>query len=259
MSNIHIIVKHHEGGFFSNFNKVTTFLKDNPTVGKITWDLQGQPYGAFAYNCGEVFGKLFNTFDNKRDITDTVLLGEYEQQEFTGNRVNAYYTSSDNDWRFELNKTLSFFIPTTELKALSGALDKSFSKLKNKKLIGILKRNERLKCEQTSGELPNIDTYFDIIDKHFDDNTYLCLSVDNITDLNKFIKRYKRCIYNPHMKRTNCNTDEEPHFQPGSAANAMYTYLDVIMLSKCQQLVHPISNMATASLYFNPTQTSIYI
>ena len=31
------------------------------------------------------------------------------------------------------------------------------------------------------------------------------------------------------------------------------------MLSKCNYFIHPVSNMATAALYFNPELKSIYI
>jgi len=43
MKNILVKVSHHEGGFFSNFNKVTTYLKDKNVAG-IHWNLQVQPY-----------------------------------------------------------------------------------------------------------------------------------------------------------------------------------------------------------------------
>jgi len=258
-NNIHLVVKFHEGGFFSNFNKITTFLKNtSDNVVKITWDLQGQPFGAFAYNCGEVFGKLFKEYSTGEKYKDTIVLDTYTDTSFTGREVHNKYSLLD--WRKEFYNTLTFFKPTDLLQE---ALDKINYKYifssKKINLIGILKRNDRLKCEQNNNTLPTLDKYFSCIDKRFTENTYLYLSVDNNHDLNAFVERYKRCIYNSKMRRTHLCTDTEPHFQPGTANDALFTYLDVYSLSKCNALIHPLSNMATAALYFNPNMESIYI
>ena len=101
--------------------------------------------------------------------------------------------------------------------------------------------------------------YREEIDKLKDENTYLYLAVDNLHDINSFIDRYKKCIYNPKSRRTNYCTDEEPHFTPGTVDDAIATYLEVFTLSKCNKFIHPVSNMATAVMYFNPNIKSNYI
>jgi hypothetical protein len=258
MKKIHLRVFQHEGGFFSNFNKVTNFLRQND-VAKITWHMQGQPYGAFAYNCGEVFSKLFLPYDDESKVTDIVDLLVYDTEEYTGNNVYIKYKNNDIKWRTEFNNTLRYFNPTEKLQQLISSMDLSFNKLKDNNFIGVLKRNDRLKCEQPNNTLPTLQDYFTEIDKVYDDKTYLCLSVDNTYDIQKFVDKYKRCIYNPKIRRTRVTTDEEPHFLPGTEIDAMYAYLEVVMTSKCRAFIHPVSNMATASLYFNPKQISIYI
>lgn len=259
MDNIYLRVHQHEGGFFSNFNKIATYLSDYPNVSKITWHLYGQPYGAFAYNCGELFSNLFKTYQSEKESNLIVDLQTYNRTTYTGKDIHYQYISNNTEWRYNLNKTLKYFIPTGELQSLITTLDNILNNIKPKKLIGVLKRNNRLSCEQQNNTLPTIERYFEEIDKIFDDETYVCLSVDNVSDLNQFIKKYKRCIFNPKIRRTQTVFDEEPHFLPGSKLDAMYTYLEVYMLSKCQTFIHPVSNMATASLYFNPQQQSIYI
>lgn len=259
MKNIHLNVLFHEGGFFSNFNKVTTFLKNtSDNVVKITWDLQGQPYGAFAYNCGEVFGKLFEEYNSGIEADETVILQTYTDTSYTGREVHEKYFFED--WRYEFNNTLKYFIPTS-------LLQEHINKIKYKyifgsekvNLIGILKRNERLKCEQHDNTLPALEDYFREINKIKTDDTYLYLSVDNNYDVEQFIKRYKKCIYNPKVRRTSVSTDEEPHFTPGTTEDALHTYLEVYTLSMCNYFIHPLSNMSTAVLYFNPNIKSIYI
>jgi len=259
MSNIHLIVSEHEGGFFSNFNKVATFLKGTDKhISKITWNLQGQPYGAFAYSCSEVFSKLFQEYNNGQSVDEIIKLTEYTDTAYTGKEVNNKYPLTE--WRYEFNQTLKYFITTPALQELQDKIEYKYIFSSSKiNLIGVLKRNELLKCEQRNGVMPTLEEYFQQIDKLINENTYLYLAVDNIEDLNAFINRYKKCIYNPKVRRSNKCTDTEPHFTPGTQDDAINTYLEVFILSKCKYLVHPLSNMSTAALYFNPNLISIYI
>lgn len=260
MKNLHVEVKFHEGGFFSNFNKVVTFIdscQDN--ICRITWNLQGQPYGAFAYNCGEVFGKLFDEYNNGQSVDQEYTLETYNNLKYTGRDVHKVYVEEDATWRNNLNKTLKYFTPTPLLQSGIDKLQTNSIFNRQVNIIGVLKRNELLKCEQSSNRMPSLEDYFKEIDKEFTDNTYLFLSVDNINDLNSFIDRYKKCIYNTKTRRTQYCTDTEPHFIPGTAEDAKNIYLEVHALSKCNSFIHPLSNMSTAVLYFNPTIKSIYI
>lgn len=251
-------VHQHEGGFFSNFNKVITFLKNN-NVSKIDWKLYGQPYGAFAYSCGEVFGKLFESYDDGQPSHDQFILRNYIDYTFTGKDVYKKYNDKDQSWRKELNSKLKYFKPTDLLQKNVAIYNNAFDKIRNKELIAVLKRNELLKCEQQTNKLPTLNDYFNQIDQYYDDNTYIWLSVDNKYDLDQFLKRYSRCIYNPRIRRSDKNTDTEPHFTPGTELDAVFTFMEVYSMAKCNKLIHPISNMATAALYFNPEMESIYI
>lgn len=256
-NNLHLIVKQHEGGFFSNFNKIVTFLSEcTDEIVKISWNLQGQPYGAFAYDCGEVFGKVFNNFTTAKSIDKVNELVTYSNFTYTGKNVHDVYTSNDLSWRHSFNSCLCYFNLTNIASDLLNQLTKQ---MQNKKIISVLKRNELLKCEQINNRLPTLDTYFKQIDCLYDNSTYLYLSVDNVNDLNAFISRYGKCIYNPKMRRSNFNTDTEPHFTPGTYLDAIYTYMEVVALSRGSHFIHPISNMATSVLYHNPYITSIYI
>ena len=259
MKNIHLNVIFHEGGFFSNFNKVTTFLKNTPdNIVKITWNLQGQPYGAFAYSCGEVFGNLFEEYNSHITPDETITLQTYTDTSYTGKEIHEKY--SQRDWRQDFNNTLKYFKPTLLLQEHIDKINHKYIFTSDKvNLIGVLKRNERLKCEQHDNTLPTLEDYFNEIDSIITDNTYIYLAVDNKHDVEQFIKKYKKCIYNPKVRRTNVSTDEEPHFTPGTAEDALYTYLEVYTLSLCKSFIHPLSNMSTAVIYFNPNIKSIYI
>lgn len=257
--NTHITFNHHEGGFFSNFNKVITHLAHNHDVSKITWNLNGQPFGAFAYNCGEVFSKLFQPYDDKQKITNNVSVGEFKYLEYTGKNIHELYLKEDTTWRQQLFDIYNKYItPTPLLQKNIDTVDNILHKT-NRKKIGILKRNQLLKCEQVNNIMPTINNYNDEINKISGDK--LCiLSVDNNTDLTQFLNNKDlKFTFSKNIKRTTTDTDMEPHFTPGNTQDALYYFMDVYMLSKCDYLIHPISNMATAALYLNPNLKSIYL
>lgn len=260
--------KMHEGGFFSNFNKVITFLyeyekdKNNNSISQILWDLKGQPYGAFAYNIDNVFGSVFKEYGCDKNIfKENIIVTDYTMsalKKYTGKNAHNLYTNANQTWRQKLyNSFKKFIIPEKITQSYIDIIDNK--KEFNGKLISVLKRNQLLKCEQKNNSMPKIEKYFEEIDKIFDKNTYLYLCVDNIEDLNAFIQRYKRCIYHPNVRRTGRDTDQEPHFIPHSEKDAINTFIDLYGASKAQHFIHPVSNMATAALFLNPKMESIYI
>ena len=255
---IHITFNQHEGGFFSNFNKVITHLAHSEEVTKITWNLRGQPFGAFAYNCSEVFSMLFEVYDENKPITSIANIEEFKYLEYTGKNAHNLYLG-DKTWRTNLFDVYKKYIKPTKLLQYSiDIVDKSFARNNNIK-VGILKRNQLLKCEQANNAMPDIERYINNISQIDGDKTCV-LSVDNITDLTQFRTKEKlKFIYSTDIKRTNKDTDMEPHFTPGTIQDALYYFIDVYMLSKCDYLIHPVSNMATAALYLNPELKSIYL
>jgi hypothetical protein len=254
--NIHLIVKQHEGGFFSNFNKVITFLAHNDNVCKITWDLQGQPFGAFAYNCGEVFSKLFLPYDSGEVIDKTIILSEFTDSFLnSGQAIHSRFTDSDQSWRIKYNNAFIKYIHYSE--KLKQKIDKIDFK-SNNTLIGILKRNQLTKADQINKVLPTYDDYFNVIDNIDGDKT-IVLSIDHNYGIQQFINRYKNCVFSSKIRRTNMDTDMEPHFIQSTEEEAMYYFLDVVILSKCDYIIHTISNMSVAALIMNHTIISKYI
>jgi hypothetical protein len=255
---LHLVVHQHEGGFFSNFNKVVSFLEAHPEVSKITWDLQGQSFGAFAYGCGEVFSKLFVSYDTSPCLT-THQLTEYVDQRHTGRNTHGLYLGPDN-WRAQLHRAyIQYIKPTPYLGSRIEQVDDIFNQLKERPKIGILKRNELLKCEQQKNCMPSFEQYQVAISQlKLKDPVYV-FSVDSLYDIDQFKVNYKPHVYSPIIRRTHKNTDMEPHFLPGTELDAATIFLDVYMLSLCDYFIHPVSNMATAALYMNPLVKSIYL
>ena len=256
----HLIVHQHEGGFFSNFNKVISFLETHPEVSKITWDLQGQPFGAFAYNCGEVFSKLFVPFWDKNPIEgEPYILSEYVDQRHTGKNAHGLYTGHQG-WRNSLHRTLQQYIRITPyLIPRIKSIHDTFNSVKDRPKVGILKRNELLKCEQQKNCMPAFEQYQAAIKELKLEKPVFMFSIDNLYDLDQFKAEFRPHMYSPGMRRTQKNTDMEPHFLPGTQQDAAAAFLDVYMLSMCDYFIHPVSNMATAALYFNPKMKSIYL
>jgi len=255
---VHITFNQHEGGFFSNFNKVITCLAYSENISKISWNLIGQPFGAFAYNCGEVFSNLFELYDEQKLIDSHHVETEFKYLEYTGKDTHQLYIS-DNTWRSDLNKVYKkYIIPTKLLQKSIDVVDEHFAKNANIK-VGILKRNQLLKCEQTNNTMPSMESYINNIHQ-IPGNKTCVLSIDNNTDIELFKSiRDMKFIYSTGIRRTTKDTDMEPHFLPGTIQDALYYFMDVYMLSKCDFLIHPVSNMATAALYMNPNLKSIYL
>lgn len=257
----HLIVHQHEGGFFSNFNKVITFLESHPEISKITWNLQGQPFGAFAYDCGEVFSKLFISYDENHDfyLEKTYILSEYVDQRYTGRKAHDMYLG-DNTWRDMMYQAVIKYIkPTPFLTSRLIQARQVFKQIGKRPKIGILRRNELLKCEQHNNSMPVFEQYKLAISQLNLENPVYVFSVDNLEDLGSFKELYKPHIHSLNIRRTQKNTDMEPHFLPGTAADAAAVFMDVHMLAQCDYFIHPVSNMATAALYMNPKLNSVYL
>ncbi len=255
---IHVIFNQHEGGFFSNFNKVVTHLAHTEDVSRVTWNLKGQPYGAFAYECEELFSNLFEQYNTEKQISNTSIVTDFKYLNYTGKNTHDLYLG-ENTWRYNLNEVYKkYFHPTKILQDAINTVDSYFSKIEGVK-VGILKRNQLLKCEQVSNCMPCVDSYLNML-KSIDSVNLCVLSIDNNTDLNLFKTTIDTKItYSTGIRRTNKDTDTEPHFTPSSIYDAINYFIDVYMLSKCNYLIHPVSNMATAALYFNPNLKSVYL
>jgi len=86
-------------GFFSNFNKLITYLVDNPSISKITFDMRSfGPSSAFSYikENEELFSKIFENYDEGLEINKTIYGKNYEDDRITGAKAYNFYNNNRN-------------------------------------------------------------------------------------------------------------------------------------------------------------------
>jgi hypothetical protein len=123
----------------------------------------------------------------------------------------------------------------------------------------VLLRNNALSTEQPNRRLPSITQYFDAIDSLNIANPKIICSIDNLEELTPFTNNYD-CWYNKNTLRTTYKNEAEPHVtNDKTIKDAANQFLEGYMLSKCDYLIHPVSNIATGALYMNPDLKNIFL
>jgi hypothetical protein len=185
--NLKLIIKSHNGGFFSNFNKMIHYLKNYPNIVEIQFDVRStglENQLPFINKDEEIFGKLFEKYKENKNI-NRILIGEsYESEELTDK--NAYNFYNENRYKLEpYNKAFTKYIK------LQPQLQKKLEYLKNKlhsdceEVIGIFVRSGALSGEQPNKKLPTRQDYLDAINNinTVSKKTKFFLRIDNNEDL----------------------------------------------------------------------------
>ena len=88
--------------------------------------------------------------------------------------------------------------------------------------------------------------------KHF-------LRIDNNDDLNYYKEKLPQ-YYITNINRSKNNQGNAPHKNNLQSLNDLENiFIEIYLLSECDILIHCVSNMATASLYMNMKQESVFI
>ena len=262
-----IIVKSNKnGGFFSNFNKLITYLKEhnNENIVEIGYDIRASDIGdslPFMNKDVELFNKLFEPYNENKQVDETVEVKDYENYEITFKNAYNYY----NENRYKLQPYNDVFKKYIKLKPnLNEKLNKLINELRAdcEQVIGIFVRSNALSSEQPNGKMPTYEDYSNAIDKiDKTKKTKYFLRIDNEKDLEYYKNKYYP-NYQTSITRSKDNIQDSLH-----VSNNKYlllddlenTYLEVALLSVSDILVHCVSNMATASLYMNMNQKSICV
>ena len=249
-------------GMSSLLNQLTTFLVDNPTVVKINYNIvsftQGHPM-AYISEGEELFSKLFNTYDENKEIDTTIINNRYEDQRITG--INAYNYYNEN--RNKLQPFHDAYVKYVKINSdLQEKIDSKVKELKgdSEQIIAIFIRSNALAGEQPSGRMPTREEYdnaINYIDKSKKTKYFFC--IDNNDDLEYFKNKYNPNYYT-NIRRITNKSNGEPHTNTlGTLQDLQDSFIEVVLLSSCDIMIHCVSNMATASLYMNMNQKSICI
>jgi len=250
-------------GFFSNFNKLMTWLVSDPTITTIDFQMKSGSDGvalSFIKEDEELFSHLFEAYDEKKNITETLEKNSYESNSLFADAANNFY----NENHIKLQPYHDAYIKFIKIKPnIQEKIDKQIGVLKKNsdQVIGIFIRSQALANEQPNGRMPTREEYDNAISKidTVSKKTKYFLCIDNDDDLNYFKNKYKPNYYT-NIRRTANSSNGEPHTKTiGTLKDLEDTFIEVVLLSQCDILLHCVSNMVTASLFMNMNQKSILI
>ena len=252
--------EHEQCGFFATFNKLMTYLVDNPDITKITYNIHSFKVGhAMAYikEGEELFSKLFEPYNEGKPIDEVIDGSYYQHYNLTTVFAHQFY----NENRGKLQPYHDAYMKYIKIKPeIQNMINNKKQILREnyEQVIGIFIRSEALKKEQPSGRMPTREEYdnaINSIDKTKSTKYFFC--IDNEDDLNYFKNKYTPNYYTD-IRRTKNTTNSEPHKKTfGSLKDLQDSFIEVALLSECNILIHCVSNMVTASLYMNMNQKSI--
>ena len=249
------------GGFFSQFNQtIQGLVHYYDIINQVEWNMHD--VSAFCYNNDDNFRPLFVEYNNNIPSRETKIVDAYIDVSFTAHFAADKYTCVDQKWRDTYYKAYKKFIKHTDLvdSTFEEIYQKQFQMYKDVPKIGILIRNNHLSTEQPNRVSPTKEQYIDAINSFNLKEFVVVCAIDNNEDLNYFKDKYN-IIYNKNTTRTATAYDLESH-RNGSVLNVKDTinhYLEGVALSKCDYFIHPVSNVATAALYMNPSLKNLFL
>ena len=237
-------------------------LKHYKTVNKINFNVKSKKKAKVLYYIKEneeLFSKLFDIYDDGNKSSKLITSDSYIDYTITGQDAYRYYNENRNKLQ-PYHDTYKKYIKIK--KELQKKINKKCIELKENadQLICIFVRSDALRHEQPSGKMPSRDDYDKAIQNiNKSNNVKYFLCVDNNNELEYYKNKYTPNYYTT-IRRTRHTKDGEPHSNNiGTLTDLEDSFIEVVIMSKCDILVHCISNMATASLYMNMNQQSICV
>lgn len=259
-----IIITNEGIGLFGHLGKLLTYLERNPNITQIEYNvLSTPPRKALPYikEGEEIFSKLFLPYNENKQINSTIIADEYKYLEYTMNCAYNYY----NENRYKLQGLHDVFEKYIKIKPeILDRVEKKYNEIKNgfDILVGIFVRSYALGREQPNGQMPSHDDYMNAVN-NLDKSKKIkyFLRIDNDEDL-EFYKNSLTPNYYSEIKRSPDNKADGLHMSSNeymSLQDLEDIFCEVLLLSKCDILLHCVSNMATTSLLINMNQQSICV
>lgn len=244
------IVNAHGAGLFSNINKVITCMEVYDHV-HVDWSNEDNLYRTAPNQDPNAWNHLFNPTSKPKDDFDVLI--DYPHQDYTWKQAGKLYRS-ETDWRIRLNKQWK------KLTVSSSVVEKAmtFSGF----MIGVLVRSNAIAGEQESNTNASLNDYVFTLKKALNEyqdrhpRVYAVCSDEQ--SAMKFIREFNASVY-PHTRRAESRAVDQHMEHPQTITDAKNCLAEVLSLSRCDVLIHQISNMATAALYMNPHIKSVYL
>lgn len=239
------LIKSHTAGLFSVVNNLITWMEIYPQV-NVDWS--ECLYGP------KTFESLFDPFPPLEEPFDTVIV--HPDQPYTYKNAGHLYTSG-TDWRLRLNKHWQRLSVRKEITDLvTDFCDGWMIRPNLQNTVAILVRADGHAGEQLSDRSQSLESYAHEIERLMADQVYVAAS--DLETLTWFQARFP-VICHPNTRRGLTRSHDFHREVQQYEQDAVICMQEVLIMSQCTTLVHPVSNMATAALYINPQLKSIFL
>jgi hypothetical protein len=271
-----LVVFPHDGGFFSNFNKVMNHLVCSlhhygVMAIKVDWNIKKGSkfkFNTFFYGThkdGNIWEHFFDQpLFPPRSFIMCKKTSSYRDWSITGRNVYNLYKSGDG-WRQQYHSAFKEYI---RIKAhiLKEVEQIYFRHLAGKYCIGVHIRNDVHKCEQPDGQMPPLEQYMAEIG-HIISSKREDVKIFLATDVEEYVRRFRNVFGEKVFTQADVTRLQESPANPEEEITYLYdpslklgedVLKDCLLLSKCDVLIHRVSNIATAAGYINPSMSMIY-
>lgn len=251
------VVRNHDGGFFSNFNKVVACLCHWPRDRlHVDWTLRGEefryyepswPPGANAWE--KLFAQPSGVVGRGVDVK------MFPDPRYTHKFAADMYRGAGVASRAAMHAAWSRLRPRPELRAAIAAAATDLRAARpSGQLVGVHVRSAGIAPEQPSRVLPTPDDMADAAALVLKFDGAVVLATDSADVVGLFRDRFGPSVYVRDAARVPSYADVRGLHEtaPPSLALATEVYLDAIVLAQCDYLVSAVSNVATAAWYMAP-------
>jgi hypothetical protein len=260
------VIKPHHAGLFSMINKVITCAELYPS-----WHVDWRGGTLYSEPGQDLWAALFEhngpQVDASSPEVDTIT--EYPNQRYTYKDAALLYGPGILSQRMALNKIWRSFEvqPGLVARAFNYASDHFIANHAPHKVIGALVRADTHAGEQTSDKSQALQDYATAItdwvgrQSFYGKKPALYLVAGDLETVAWFKEHLVGIdvLCHPATKRLATRATDRHLTEKQTLADAEQVMIEVMLLSLCSAMVHPISNMATAALYMNPILQSIYL
>lgn len=245
------LIKGHNAGLGSLINNAILWAYVYPKI-HIDWSVPEVLYGP------KTFETLFEPMPPPEEPFDTVCV--YPEQWLTWRWAGDLYRGLDSahlDWRercrdlwrlhFKVRREITDYVDRFVFEYFSG------------KAVAAQVRWHGHSAEQLPPhKSQTLEDYAAAIDATYPDTVYVAAS--DYQTLNWFRDRFPtRFICHPTVRRGASRDSDFHRDAKQTEQDAIDALTEMLLMSRADTLIHPISNMSTASLYFNPTLKSVFL
>lgn len=201
---------------------------------------------------GNVWNHLFEPTAPPEGEFETVI--EYPDQWLTYIYPAKLYKAKNQDWRHQCNELWNRcqVLQEHRVSALKFWANNGWPEL------AVLVRADTHAGEQIGGVNQTLERYAEAIREHLKPGQKVFAMTGDTESLAWLQSRFP-VVYYPETIRSDSRAIDRHLSEPQTVQDAKNCLIEVLIMSMAETVIHPISNMATASLFINPSQKSVYL